>query len=140
MINIFVIGLGGGAGTGITKYILEDIHKHRKYNWDTNLCNIVFCIFPLAKEKERFKSAKAVIEYFREYSDMIFLVEMEFYRKRQIRRLTHSKFIACLNMIIISSLEDLSKFSNNKIISKIKNSKDKTISINHQDDIKNKFR
>ncbi|MEK6937598.1 MAG: methyltransferase domain-containing protein [Nanoarchaeota archaeon] len=76
--NIFILGLGGGTGTGILQYILSDLYRARGDKQIKNKYNIVICTFPLNLEIRRLKRASLALEESGDYAiDLLILIRLE---------------------------------------------------------------
>src|SRR3989344_6974633 len=98
-INLFICGLGGGAGTGITKYLLKELKKV-KYNY--NKYNIVLCTFPLDIERKRVKKAKSALKVISKYCDLLILIDMEKIIQEYTKKMPIFKKFRHINNLIMN--------------------------------------
>lgn len=137
-INVFICGLGGGCGSGVTKYLLKELKKRYKDNKDYNKCNILICTFPLDVEKRRVKKAKNAIKILRNYCDLIMVIEMEsFFQVFKKRRF--DEFFVYMNGLVRDYLVELSRLKNRRIIDSFEVYKRKIITIKSPSDFKKYF-
>ena len=76
-VNIFVLGLGGGAGTGMIQFILKQLRSIRRKEYNKNKCNIVVCTYPCSLEVKRRKKAAKVLDKIKDWSDMLVLFSID---------------------------------------------------------------
>ena len=96
-VNVFVLGLGGGAGTGMCRYILDQMHgeighnkmyreelvDHRlqKEKQFVNKYNILLCTYPFNREEGRITKADRLLEdlqkQFQGTVDLVILARLE---------------------------------------------------------------
>ena len=139
-INIFILGLGGGAGTGITQYLLEEINKYKK-TYETNVLNIVICTFPLKIETKRIEKANIAIEKIASLSSMLILLEIDAIAKFLNKKTRVQELFAIVNHMATHITSMISKLSNLEIVNKVKEqTKDgKILRITNLDDVNRYF-
>jgi cell division GTPase FtsZ len=73
-LDVFVFGLGGGAGMGGALYLLEKLHKERR-NLEFSFPIICICPYPLDEEKLRRAKADKCVRIIANHSDRVFIVK-----------------------------------------------------------------
>ena len=115
-INIFVIGLGGGTGSGITNFILKAIAQSPSWCTDHHRCNIVFCMFPFKAETKRINKAKKILQEIEQYADLIIVIDQEKMSKNWTTEIIFPKKFEIFNVRISDYISKMSQLSNQEII------------------------
>lgn len=76
-VNVFILGLGGGTGTGILQYLLLDLYRARRDKKIRNKYNLVISTLPLDLDKRRQKRADIAIEEISFACDLLILIPLE---------------------------------------------------------------
>lgn len=134
-INLFVCGLGAGAGEGITEYILKELCEHHHH------CNIVLCTFPFNLERMRVKTAPITLKAISEYCDLVILIDMNAIVLGLAKKMSVQQSFTFVNKLIREYITDLSKLKNKKIIEDVMRykKKSKIIRIKSVSDLRNYF-
>ena len=136
-INLFICGLGGGSGAGITQFILKQLKKSRELNikkfkkcYDETFysSDIVLCTFPFDVEKMRIDKAKMALDELTKYCDLIILIETG---KKCIKNVPIRHYSESRILFISDYVTNFSRLKNKSIIEKVNlyNKKSKIVRI-----------
>ena len=121
-LNVFILGLGGGTGTGVIKYLNEILDSR----------NVIICTYPLNVEELRQQKANKVIDELKKSKNVVFLLNQQNMLKRkqepielfiETNNAINSMIIRILrnnNLINFKLLNDYSKNSNLIEINKLR--------------------
>lgn len=139
-INIFVLGFGGGTGSGIIKFILQNLHNSKDNPQNKNKCNILIATFPLDVEKNRIIKANKVIEEISSLYNLILLLKFESLVKKMNTPSVNGIF-EITRVSIANLLVNICKLDNCKLLEYVKvYSKDNLIhNIENIEDFNNLF-
>lgn len=130
-VNIFVVGLGGWAGAGIAKYVLEKIEHDNHWEKDPyNKCNIVIAMSPLDKEmglnedlvgvQKKFATAvRWAFDDLKKLCGLMVVVDMGELHKREYGNVCFCQMPPEVNSWIVDFIARLSKLSNERIIERV---------------------
>lgn len=112
-INIFVVGLGGGAGSGIIKYILERLAEVKKDLNNKNKHNLLIATFPLSIEHGRVIKANKVLGEITGLSEMILLLKLTEIARHANEPLRVQQLFTIVDASLVSLLTNMMQLENN---------------------------